>query len=151
MSEIWKDVVGFEGKYKVSNLGRVYSVIKNKILSPNDNGKGYLSVLLTTKNRRYIHRLVAEAFFEFKGLEVNHKNLNKKDNSFDNLEWITRKGNQNHMVLNGKHNKAKLTLQQAQEIRELLLLGVNCKDLAKKFKVTKTTIYSIKTRKSWNQ
>ena len=67
MTEIWKDVKDYEGLYQVSNLGRVKSIRKNKILSPKHNWDGYLRIQLWRNNKnRYvsIHRLVAEAFIQ---------------------------------------------------------------------------------------
>ena len=90
--EIWMDVKGYEGKYKVSNQGRVYSVRSHKYLSMSNNGRGYLSVQLWRDNqgkREYIHRLVARHFIPNPlGLpQVNHKDENKENNCVDNLEW----------------------------------------------------------------
>ena len=93
--EEWRDVVGYEGLYKVSNLGNVYSLLSNKILSPSKNHGGYLSVQLSKDNninRKYIHRLVALAFLgdppEDKQ-QINHKDENKENNNVSNLEWIS--------------------------------------------------------------
>lgn len=113
--EIWKDVKGFEGKYQVSNMGRVRSLDryvnpahpylkKGQILSltPNMGKRGYLRVSLSDGNRNYthyeVHRLVALHFVDgFKpGLIVNHKNEVKTDNRAENLEWCTYKYNLNY-------------------------------------------------------
>lgn len=94
MGEIWKPVTGYEDIYSVSNYGRVYSHIKNKILKSKSNGRGYLQTCLT-KNKvqkmHYIHRLVADAFCENPNNfpEVNHKDENVQNNRADNLEWCT--------------------------------------------------------------
>lgn len=92
--EIWRSVVGFEGLYEVSNLGRVKSLkrIPNTILKPSSNGR-YLQLVLyknDTKSKRYIHRLVAEAFIPnpYGFSEVNHKDENKINNSVSNGEII---------------------------------------------------------------
>ena len=102
MKEIWKSITGYEGLYKVSNLGRVKSLNfrhtgKEKILRPLLCG-GYLNVQLCKEGKMkpcLIHRLVATAFIENpENLpEVNHKNQVKTDNRVDNLEWCSRKYN----------------------------------------------------------
>lgn len=99
--EIWKDVVGYEGKYQVSNLGRVKSLNYNRtgkeqILKTQTNRYGYLYVCLgSNHNKVRIHRLVAEAFIPnpYNLPEVNHKDLNRANNVVDNLEWATREYN----------------------------------------------------------
>lgn len=100
MTEIYKDIKGYEGLYQVSNLGNVKSLNynktgKEKTLIPHITGSGYLSISLGRKYRQYIHRLVAEAFIPNpNNLEtVNHKDENKQNNSVQNLEWMTNKEN----------------------------------------------------------
>lgn len=101
MNEIWKDIEGYDGKYKISNFGNVYSEKSNRILKYNINKQGYSYVVLTNEGYRKthkIHRLVAQAFIpntENK-LEVNHIDENKTNNNVNNLEWSTRKENCNH-------------------------------------------------------
>ena len=100
--EIFVPIKDFPGYY-VSNLGRVYSAKKEKnkttsILTPMDNGHGYMKVRLYKDGKiykPYIHRLVAEAFIPNPDNlpQVNHKNENKLDNSVDNLEWCSHKDN----------------------------------------------------------
>ena len=117
-TEIWKDVVGFEGKYKVSNMGRVKSVarfrkskggcealIKEKILTPKLNKSGYSVVHLRDNEiNKYplVHRLVAEAFitnYENKNT-VNHIDADKTNNCVNNLEWNTSVEQMQHAVAN---------------------------------------------------
>ena len=111
-NEIWKDVIGYEGLYQVSNLGNVkslpkeqrctngYRVTKEKILKQSIDGRGYFNVVLY-KNRvaktRKIHQLVAVAFLNhtpcgFK-LVVDHINDVKTDNRLENLQVVTTRFN----------------------------------------------------------
>lgn len=104
--EVWKDVKGYEGKYQVSNQGRVWSVGSQKYLYGTANHDGYLSVHLTAKNgkckKEFIHRLVAIAFIDNPEIkpEVNHKDENKQNNCVENLEWMTHVENSNYGTRN---------------------------------------------------
>lgn len=121
-TEIWKDVVGYEGLYQVSNLGNVRSVDhvvqikrgeqefkalhKGKQLTPLIRQHGYLGVQLygrgghATRNLRTcsIHRLVAEAFIPNPNgyEEVNHLDETRTNNCVDNLEWCNHVQNSNY-------------------------------------------------------
>lgn len=106
-NEIWKDIDGYNGKYRISNLGRVISYNRNKegvFLTPCDNNNGYQYVSLGrgVENRQYIHRLVAQAFIPNPNNmpEINHCDENPKNNCVENLEWCTHKYNINY----GSHN-----------------------------------------------
>lgn len=122
--EVWKDVVGYEGQYQVSNYGRVKSLprlavrpqgnymTKERILKPQPVKGGYLAIRPRKDGIRLsklIHVLVAEAFIpnpENKP-EVNHKDLDKTNNHVDNLEWNTRSENMKHAYDNGVVDVAK--------------------------------------------
>lgn len=115
--EIWKDIEGYEGMYQVSNIGRVRAldrvkpnsggqIAKGHILPQSDNGHGYRFVSLWkfNKGRRfYVHRLVASAFIPNPNNFpiINHKDENKSNNRYENLEWCTQKYNINY----GNHMK----------------------------------------------
>lgn len=115
-SETWKDVIGYEGYYKVSNKGNVYSVVREDvmgrkwgglILKPVCDRGGYLKVVLYKNSKmknKSIHRLVAEAFIPNHNdyLEINHKDENKTNNHVENLEWCTSKYNMNYGTRNEK-------------------------------------------------
>ena len=119
MNEIWKPVVGYEGLYEVSNLGRVKSLsridsigrkIKERILSQGKCKQGYLTVSLCKNgkpNSYYVHRLVAQAFIPNPDNypEVNHKIddfEHRSDNRVENLEWCTAEYNNTY---NDKHKR----------------------------------------------
>jgi len=120
--EEWKDVVGYEGIYQVSNLGNVKRISKTRgvnikykndyILKPMDNGKGYLRVKLTNNGiskRVMLHRIIAEAFIPniYNKKVVNHINCNLKDNSINNLEWCTQSENCLHAVKLGRWTQGR--------------------------------------------
>ena len=103
--KLWRDIVGFEGIYKISNFGDIKSLprkrVKGKILNPAKNNRGYLRVGLCKDGRvRYesVHRLVAETFISTpQNLPaVNHIDGNKLNNNVENLEWVTKGQNQIH-------------------------------------------------------
>ena len=123
--EIWKDVVGYENLYQVSNLGNVK---RTHLLKPNIDRKGYYFVNLS-KNGIVkccrVHQLVARAFISntTNKLEVNHKDGNKLNNSVDNLEWSTHLENMRHALKNNllkkdilKENALKLSKITSKQI-----------------------------------
>ncbi|PTH36721.1 NUMOD4 motif-containing HNH endonuclease [Staphylococcus agnetis] len=114
MKEIWKDVVGYEGLYEVSNQGRIRSkeryvkvkdsnfrYLKSKVLKERITKLGYNRVALYKNSKpanKFVHRLVMEAFDRKSPQPVNHKNGNKTDNHLDNLEYCTHQENSRHAV-----------------------------------------------------
>lgn len=124
-NEIWKPVIGFDGKYEASNMGRVKSLSylrtgEERLLTLLSTKNGYLFTSLTKNNvtRHYlVHRLVYEAFHgkipAFKAstkgdkrMEVNHINEIKDDNRLENLELVTCTENNNHGTHKQKIAKA---------------------------------------------
>lgn len=117
MKEIWKDVPGYEGVYKVSNKGRLYSLKRFKVLKPYTNKCGYKMIMLQrNKVSHYtsIHRLVASAFLPNPNSlpQVNHKDENPSNNNVENLEWCTAKYNINYGNRNRKVSDKALHISQ---------------------------------------
>lgn len=114
-NEVWKDIEGYEGLYKISNLGRVYSVKRKKVkqLSVNDK-RGYIGVWLFKDGKRThisVHRLVGIHFVEGRTdtkCLLNHKDENKHNNRAENLEWCTPVYNRNYSLDRRKAESAQL-------------------------------------------
>ena len=118
MEEIWKDVIGYENKYEVSNLGRVRSCPRNTsglgradylIMKQSKDKGGYMTIGLMMngkKSRSRVHRLVASSFIPNpEGKEfVNHIDGVKDNNILSNLEWSTPSENTRHAVETGLIN-----------------------------------------------
>lgn len=109
MEEIWKNVVSYEGLYKVSNLGNVAKIHPKTgelILKKLSKRDGYLTTGLTKggKTKSYlVHRLVAVAFLENESVKpyVNHIDGNRANNNVNNLEWVTPEENTYHAIRTG--------------------------------------------------
>lgn len=113
MEEVWKKVVGYEDLYEVSNIGRVRSLRRNKILSTPNRiaGRGYPFLYLYRNGKRdsqMVHRLVAKAFIPNPNNydEVNHKDEDATNNVVTNLEWCTHSYNMNYGTRNYRAGKA---------------------------------------------
>lgn len=106
MDEIWKDVEGYEGIYKVSSLGNVKKLNyknsgKEQNISLCNDADGYLLVNLRLNNKsksKRVHRLVAQAFIPNPDNkpQVNHIDGDKQNNKIENLEWVTPLENNKH-------------------------------------------------------
>lgn len=122
--EIWKEIEGYEGRYQISNMGRVKSLQyhrgqKEKIMKPRtvtkNNGRQMYSYVMLSKDCHIkcckIHRLVAEYFVANSDPEnkiyVNHKDGNKHNNYYENLEWVTPLENNLHAYRVLKKHPAK--------------------------------------------
>ena len=135
MEEIWKDIEGYEGLCRVSNLGRVWGCKHNKLLKQIDHHSGYQHLVLSKNSKvkhHNIHRLVALAFIKpIDGKNcVNHIDEDKTNNRADNLEWCTHKENNNHgtfkerMLATRKTSKA---WKESVTARSTSVIGIHVK------------------------
>ena len=110
--EIFKKIHGYEDLYEISNFGNVKSLRKNKLMSSgwmnrNKEGNAYRFVDLykkSTKEKKLIHRLVAEHFIEnpLNKPCINHIDNNPENNHYSNLEWCTHSENMKHAHKNNR-------------------------------------------------
>lgn len=131
--EIWKDVIGHEGLYKVSNQGNVMSFRKN-INGVNVGSKmcnGYMSVSFGRGKTALIHKVVAMAFLhKIDGKnQINHKNGKRDDNRVENLEWVNNSENNKHAfdVLKRKPTwlgRSGILFHETKKINQYTLDGV---------------------------
>lgn len=158
--EEWRDIEGTDGKYQISNYGRVKSFAqRHRILKPYLNRSGYLECELRVNNKRKlytIHRLVAKNFIPNPNNkpQVNHIDGIRWNACSSNLEWVTPEENAQHALktklrLSGaEHPDAKLTKKQIMYVRENPdnLKGY---ELAKNFGITATAISYIQQGKTY--
>ena len=152
-------VAGYEGRYSITPTGEVWSHPytrsdgqrrKGIWLRPAVSIYGYKQVVLTkpdkSRHTLSIHRLVATAYLgEGDGLQVNHKNGDKLDNSVENLEWVTQLENMKHAFSTGLNSSRGLSPDQVREIRSLLTSGLKNMTIARMLNLEPSLISKIKT------
>lgn len=162
MTQEWKQIKVANGKYEVSNDGKVRRTVTYDLEGNQHGGKelksyispyGYRRIELRINGKKQkfqVHRLVAEAFIPNDDTiknQINHKDGCKTNNSVDNLEWVTQSGNQAHARLNGL-NPTKFTHEEVNKIRmEYVTTDISQWELSKKYKSGKTFIGDIVTLK----
>ena len=147
--EVWKDVVGYEGLYQVSNLGRVKSLPRNgthtnkeKEMTVRADPKGYMRLCLCKdgkgKNVK-VHRLVAEAFIPNPANlpQVNHKDEDKRNNCVWNLEWCDNRYN---CVYNNRMKKIAQKVSRRVRCLETDIVYESVADAARKTGLTYSNI-----------
>jgi len=164
--ESWKEVVGYEGWYEISDLGRTKRIkaatntYAGRILKPGLDGDGYHKVSLSKAGdirSVKVHKMVITAFIgpRPEGKQINHIDGDKSNNRLDNLEYVTQSENMLHAYKIGlesqrgeKNNYSKLTEENVHEIRRLV--GEESqKSMAKRFGVAQETINGVVKGRNW--
>lgn len=173
MNEEWRDIVGYEGLYQVSNLGRIKN-IRTPVCS--DRGNDLTEICLVKPSlqklkRNYfryrvnlwkenkpktfkVHRLVATAFIlnPLNKPQVNHIDNNPLNNNVKNLEWCTILENMEHSKKQGRMNvgrKNGMNKFSEQTIQQILLSKENKSLLSKKYNISISYINSLKRGTNW--
>lgn len=171
MEEIWKDVVGYEGIYQVSNFGGVrscdrtiyykrgkpsspYKTVKGREITQHISNTGYYNVKLCNGGDRkyfFVHRLVATAFIPNKENkpQINHIDGNRLNNHVNNLEWVTMSENVLHAYntglnygLRGDLSPHKVKVLQFEKDGTFIREWSCMADAARSLNGTKEGIYS---------
>jgi DNA-binding CsgD family transcriptional regulator len=169
--EIWKDVVGYEGLYEVSNLGQVRSIRRD--IGAGRKGGGLIKGYITKVGYRYVgigvrgvskrgcsvHRMVCKAFHPnpLNKETVNHIDGDKSNNRASNLEWSTWTENNRHARRTGlniaargeRSGNSKLTEADVIRIRWLSDNGMKNKDIAIIYGLSRRGVSFIVSRINW--
>ena len=165
--EEWKSIKGYEGRYKISSNGKVYSLISNKELKGYewcDNIYRMVGLYKNGKCKQFsVHRLLAIAFLGESNIdtdqriEVNHKNGIKTDNRVENLEWCTHGENQSHAFIIGlkpnwkgeKNPMARFKNNFVRKVQEEYKGGCKRRELIKRYSLTVSQIDRFLYSRTW--
>lgn len=170
MREEWRAIVGYEGLYSVSNIGRIRrdrtngNTTAGKILKIQRGSRRYPVISLWKDgklNTHRVHKLVMVAFVGPypAGHGINHKDGVRNNPRLDNLEFVTHKENSQHAVMTGLHHRgertgnSRLTPEIVRQIRSLYqprkMTEFTMPKLAKRFGVCYSTIKGVIYRRTW--
>lgn len=142
MTEQWKDLVGYEGLYKISDQGNVWSERRQRMLSTKPNKhRGYPEfcvVGLDKQRTMSVHQEVMRAFIGPlpPGYQVRHLDGNPLNNNLSNLAYGTPKENQADRRKDGYQGPKLLSEEQIEEIRHKASMGISSGDIAKEYGVS---------------
>jgi len=172
-TEHWRDVVGWEGIYSVSDRGRILSYsrivirrcgrrlpVREKILRPTVNTRGYHVVTLRGGGRKFwchVHMLVCQAFHGERpeGMQTRHLDGDKSNNSVANLQYGTPLENAADKTAHGttvrgsKHVLSKLTKVDVRKIRALVAAGARQVDVAVRFGICQPHVSDVAAGRVW--
>ena len=153
---MWKVIPAFGGRYEASKTGEIRHSLNKNVRKARKNKCGYLQLNFPRNDGTgksdtiLVHRLIALTFIPnpLNLPEVNHIDGNKQNNCVDNLEWCDRSENGKHAYKMGlshvykgeSHVKAKLTNEQAKQVRQLYKGKVSQRELADLFNVSQITV-----------
>lgn len=159
--EVWLDIVGFENRYEVSNLGRIRSIkTGNELVPAYTHGYGHVTLLKAdgTRHSVRVHVAVLTAFCgrpPFEGAQSAHNNGDQLDCRLVNLRWASPKENQDDVTRHGNryegervHN-AKLKASDIPGIRTRIKNGERYETIAEDHGVSISTVSLIFRNKIW--
>lgn len=164
--ERWLPVVGYEGVYEVSDLGRVRSIdrtiqragravrVQGVMLSLKVNRSGYVYVNVSNEAKPaalLVHRLVAKAFLPNQdGLPiVNHRDCDTQHNALGNLEWCSAEHHMRHAIENERFGTQRLSVVDVLEIRAAYSAGLRRTDIADAYNIGVRHVWRIGTRRAY--
>lgn len=170
ITETWLPILGYEGLYEVSDLGRVKSLPKEwvcgsgrkcshngKILSLTKSPEGYPQLRLWNNGKvktHRVHTLMAEAFLSNpSGYKcVNHKDSNRANNILSNLEWVSHSGNRIHALKFGYAKSGDYSPNSKMSDSDIIRiinypLSTSSRNIAQQFKVSESLVSLIRTGK----
>jgi len=156
----WKDIPGYEGYYRVSDIGIIASCtryikrksktgrtekvkLKGYILRPKISKDDYVTVNLNKNGKKkkvLIHRIVLLAFEgpPPEGHHVKHKDFNSLNNMLENLMYVT------------KREVSKMTTEKVKQLRQLKKEGLSFREIAEKFNISHTQVGRIYNKENWD-
>ena len=164
MEEIFKDYTYDEMNYKVGNFGTIYGKRFSRPLKQRLNLDGYLEVTMGRekgkRTSKRVHRLVAELFLPNPNNlpEVNHKDYNRANPRYDNLEWVTHEDNIRYSNNEGRYNEGRqgsnngraiVNESDVLNIRELYKNGILRSEIAKIYRIGWSTVDHIVKENTW--
>lgn len=158
MQEAWRNVAGTEGRYQVSDQGRVRSTMFGpRLLKPCSGKRGYLQVTLTGGGRwktHKVHTLVAAAFLPPKteGQVVRHLDGDKKNCAKTNLKYGTHQENSDDQILHGTTRKGQdhpMAKLKDEDVRAIRAASGNNTQIAADYNVSNQLVSRIRKGEIW--
>ena len=131
-----KDIPGYEGRYRATTSGDIFSLLSNKFLKLSDDSYGYATCCLSDKTFK-VHKLIGMTFLENPNsyTQIDHTNRNRKDNSVANLKYVSSSENQSNK---GSYAKKSPELRHIQIKKTTFKVTKNYKDKPTVYKTFKT-------------